>query len=205
QDGEEDWFRFTIEEPRVIEVIVAPVGRVYDNSPQNFDGNCSSGNLIDSAAIADLGFELLGGDGSTVIATADDRNAGETESVNDLILNDAGDYYIRVFESDSPSGTQLYSLEVRAEVTIPPKVAMSPHDIPKNRYVSFAPDNFGLSAFQVELTASVEFPSSTGVLGWVSEPDTNGLSRIVDAPYFSDTWPAVVHVGDCAIVPAATY
>ena len=31
------------------------------------------------------------------------------------------------------------------------------------------------------------------------------MSRLVDEPFYSDAWPALVHVGDCAIVPVAGY
>ena len=75
-----------------------------------------------------------------------------------------------------------------------------------NRYISFGSDNAGGSvAFQVEMTASAYFAGSVGVLGWVGEPDENGMSRVADTAYYSDAWPAVIQVGDCEIVPAATY
>jgi len=87
----------------------------------------------------------------------------------------------------------------------PPLVPPSPYDARKNRYISFAPNNTESVAFQVEMTASAEFPGSLGVLGWVGEPDVNEVSRVVNDPYFTDVWPAVVQVADCEIVPAATY
>ncbi|UCE61172.1 MAG: M28 family peptidase [Phycisphaerales bacterium] len=86
-----------------------------------------------------------------------------------------------------------------------PQPAPWPDDARKNRYVSFAPCNAGPAAFEVEMSASGEFPDSTGLLGWVGEPDDNDVSRIVSDPYISDAWPALVHVGDCRIVPVATY
>ncbi|MBU0717896.1 MAG: hypothetical protein KJ749_06565 [Planctomycetes bacterium] len=86
-----------------------------------------------------------------------------------------------------------------------PLPAPSPHDARKNRYVSFDPNNTDSVAFRIELAASAEFPGSVGILGWVGEPDGNDMSRVADSPHFSDAWPAVVHVGDCRIVPVATY
>ena len=77
---------------------------------------------------------------------------------------------------------------------------------PKNRYVSFGPNSGGMwTAYQVELTDSEYFPESRGVLGWVGEPDADGIASIVAEPYFTGDWPEVVHVGDCRIVPAAVY
>ncbi|MFQ5589861.1 MAG: S8 family serine peptidase [Phycisphaerae bacterium] len=88
----------------------------------------------------------------------------------------------------------------------PPVPATGEHAARKNRYTSFDPNNAGHNtAFQIEMTASLEFPASTGVMGWVGEPDANSVSRVVDLPFYSTTWPVPVHVGDCEILPAATY
>ncbi|MHC4698611.1 MAG: hypothetical protein ACYTFA_17910, partial [Planctomycetota bacterium] len=87
-----------------------------------------------------------------------------------------------------------------------PAAATGQHAARKNRYISFAPNNPGNSvAFQVEMTASYEFPTSTGVLGWVGQADENDVSRVVSDAHFSDAWPQLVHVGDCRIVPVATF
>ncbi|MCH8148577.1 MAG: beta-propeller fold lactonase family protein, partial [Planctomycetes bacterium] len=76
----------------------------------------------------------------------------------------------------------------------------------KNRYVSFTPVNTDTPiAFQIELIDCTYFPDSAGVLGWVGEPDGDDTSIVVPAPYFSDNWPAALHVGDCEIVLVATY
>ncbi len=74
-----------------------------------------------------------------------------------------------------------------------------------NRYIWFASQNAESVAFRVEMTASTYFPDSSGVLGWVGVPDTNHVSRVVAAPFFDDSWPALVNVADCEIVPVATY
>ncbi|MBU0717407.1 MAG: immune inhibitor A, partial [Planctomycetes bacterium] len=81
-----------------------------------------------------------------------------------------------------------------------------PGGVAKNRYISFQPNNGGMSvAFRVQLTASQHFPGSVGTTGWVGEPDANDVSRVVNTAYYTASWPAVVHVGDCKIVPAAAY
>jgi len=77
-----------------------------------------------------------------------------------------------------------------------------------NSHVSFAPDPGTSSvAYQVTLAASLEFPQSVGLSWRVGAPDQNNISRLVGSPVFRD-WsgdPAAVHVGDCEIVPVATY
>ncbi|MHC4695575.1 MAG: hypothetical protein ACYTFA_02405 [Planctomycetota bacterium] len=95
-----------------------------------------------------------------------------------------------------------------------------PGGMRKNRYLSIVPNN-GVSpvAFSVEMT---EGPGETGMLGWVGEPYDGGCSRDDGAPtgrscanefvarVVSDpvyrVWPeSVVHLGDCQVVPVASY
>ncbi len=84
----------------------------------------------------------------------------------------------------------------------------------RNRYIAFVPNN-GTNpvAYRVALAAAEYFPSSVGALGWVSEPLEQGcpnctgdfVARVVAEPVFR-VWPEpLVHVGDCEIVPVATY
>jgi hypothetical protein len=75
-----------------------------------------------------------------------------------------------------------------------PLPALPPYDALKNRYLSFNPNHGGYNvAYHVELTAAAYFPESTGILGWVGEPDDNDVSRLLDNPFY------------CAIVPVAAY
>ena len=93
------------------------------------------------------------------------------------------------------------------ECTFPsPLPAPWPHGAPKNRYISFDPNNNDISvAFRIELAASAYFPGSAGTLGWVGRPEGNGVARVGDEPFFNEVWPAIVQVGDCGIVPVASY
>jgi len=52
-----------------------------------------------------------------------------------------------------------------------------------------------------------DLPGSTGHTWWVGPPDANGIARLVSQTYahFSTDWPELVHVGDCEVVPTATY
>jgi len=87
-----------------------------------------------------------------------------------------------------------------------PAAAAAPHDVLKNRYISFAPNNGTRAvAFRVELAECDYFPGSTGVLGWVGKPDVYGIARVVSGRV-DQMWPqAVIHVGDCEIAPNAYY
>ena len=80
------------------------------------------------------------------------------------------------------------------------------HDIRKNRYISFYPAPSGiLVSFHVTIADCGLFTGSTGPVGWVGAPDGDGIARIVDTARFSNSWPEVVHVGDCAILPDTVY
>ncbi|MBI4719315.1 MAG: hypothetical protein HY763_16080 [Planctomycetes bacterium] len=82
----------------------------------------------------------------------------------------------------------------------PPADPPFPYNRQKNRYVSFAPNNGpNTVAFAINKTTGV------GMSGWVGAPDAAGVSRVVAAPVMR-VWPeTVIHVGDCEIVPVATY
>jgi RHS repeat-associated protein len=92
------------------------------------------------------------------------------------------------------------------EAGLSPSPPPPPFDARKNRYLSFEPNHGGLeTAFQVRITFSAYFPESFGIVGWVGEPDADGIARIAAEPYAATNWPSVVHVGDCQIVPVASY
>ncbi len=88
-----------------------------------------------------------------------------------------------------------------------PDEADSPLNARKNRYISFRPNTLDLrAAYQVEMTSG---PGVTGIIGWVGDPEELAtdtfISRVVASPTFRE-WPDVlVNVGDCEIVPVATY
>ncbi len=112
ENGEQDFFRFTISQAEQLDLTVTPVGLTYDSSTQQADGDCNSGNLVDSESAADLAFQIIGTDGSSVLVTVDGQPAGGTESILDFNLAAAGDYFIRVYEVDAPTASQLYNMEL---------------------------------------------------------------------------------------------
>ncbi|MCO6436126.1 MAG: hypothetical protein J5J06_03470 [Phycisphaerae bacterium] len=101
----------------------------------------------------------------------------------------------------------------------PPLVPGYPHNQRKNRYISFEPGTSASVAFRVDITAG---PGVLGTVGWVGAPfdpgcqfdngSSNGgtcineyVARVVDTPVFRVWNEPVIHVGDCEIVPVATY
>ncbi|MBU0718000.1 MAG: hypothetical protein KJ749_07115 [Planctomycetes bacterium] len=123
---------------------------------------------------------------------------GDFDGDDDIDCDDWNDFLMAWTE---PTGPPQF-----ADCYLPtPILAASPYDVPTNRYVLFDANTTDMVALQVELVASTYFPDSVGSLGWVGEPDADDVSRVVATPFFSDSWPAVVRVGDCRIVPVATY
>lgn len=113
-NGDQDFYRITTTVPASISVTVTPVGFTYDSSPQACPGNfadCCSGNNVNSLTQANLDFQVLGSNGASVLATANSQAAGVAESVTNVVLGGAGNYFIRVFESGSPTETQFYNLQ----------------------------------------------------------------------------------------------
>jgi serralysin len=112
-DNEVDWFKFTINNTNVVaSLTVTPIGLTYDSSTQNGDGSCNSGSFVNSLAIADLNVQLIGTNGSTVLATAASQPAGNPEQTAWLLINTAGTYYAKVYEGNSPTESQLYQLTI---------------------------------------------------------------------------------------------
>lgn len=120
-NGEVDYYKFTVAGPRTLTVTVVPQGLTYDSSPQNCGGSdgCCSGNNVNSLAAANLNLDVLGTDGSTVLGSAASQPAGSPETVGSVNLPAAGTYYIRVLEGDTPTQSQLYTLDVLAQNTVP--------------------------------------------------------------------------------------
>jgi hypothetical protein len=101
-----DWFRFSVADPRNINITLDPFGPTYNQGPQN--GGTSSFN---GSAQSNLGFEVrdIGGN---IIVTQNSQGLGLDEVFNNLTLN-TGTYFIRV-TGDASGNTQMYNLTVNS-------------------------------------------------------------------------------------------
>lgn len=105
-----DLYRLHRTAPGRLDAALTPVGFTYLSGPQNPNGTCSSGTSFNSLTIHDLGLRVL--DASLVpLATVDANGAGAGESLSELTLPAAGDYFIEV-TGDSSNAAQLYRLEL---------------------------------------------------------------------------------------------
>jgi hypothetical protein len=112
-NGETDWFKFTVNQASVIDVTVAPIGSTYGNTPES---NCSASTTVNALQQSDLAVQVIGTNGTTVLATADVTGLGSAEVLTDVNLGSAGTYYIKVYEEASQTETQLYKITYRVDL-----------------------------------------------------------------------------------------
>jgi uncharacterized repeat protein (TIGR01451 family) len=97
----------------------------YLEGSQNVDGSCSAGTAFDPTTQQDLILDLLGTNGSTVVASAVVQPAGDTEAITAFQLPANGTHYIRV-RGGSADRAQLYRMEVLlADVPPAPRVTIT--------------------------------------------------------------------------------
>lgn len=121
-NGDQDFYRVTATDFINLAAAVQPVGTTYDDSPQacpDESGDCCSGNFTDSKSIANLNVDIRAADGTTVLAVGESFAAGLPESATATALA-PGDYYVRVYESDLPTESQLYLLAISATESFEP-------------------------------------------------------------------------------------
>jgi hypothetical protein len=106
-NGDVDYFRFTVTQTVTASVTVTPVGMSYTAGPQS--GNCTSGTSINSLSIADLAVQIIDSNGVTVLGEASASGIGLAETLSNVNLPVAGDYYLRIYETNSPAAVQLYT------------------------------------------------------------------------------------------------
>lgn len=100
-----DFFSFTVNSPSLLDVSLTPLGGVFT---QGVEGGAQS--TFDANARNDLTLSIYGANGTTLLGTANNTAAGLVESLADVSLPAAGQYYVRV--SGSTANVQLYQLQL---------------------------------------------------------------------------------------------
>ena len=121
-----DFFRFTTGQGgRKVTLTLAPTGLTYLEGPQNADSSCSAGTSFNSAALRNLGLEILDSNGSTVLASADLTAAGSDEVLSNVQLGGGtGPFFIRVF-GNAVDQVQIFSLQLELSDGAPaPEIAV---------------------------------------------------------------------------------
>jgi hypothetical protein len=100
-------FDVTLDAASVTSITVLPTGRIYSQGPQG-GGQAP----LDSRAVTDLQFQLLGTNGIDVLGFASATGLGEAEVLNPGALPEVpGTYFVRTFNSGR-NNIQMYDLEV---------------------------------------------------------------------------------------------
>jgi len=109
-DGEEDWFKFTVTQEVGVTVTVSPRGFTYDNSQQSNDGSCpgAPGSPFDSTKAADLNLNLYDTAG-LVCASGDNTGSACTANADclpaDRCVGGGADGLMCTSPLDCPGGT----------------------------------------------------------------------------------------------------
>lgn len=116
-ENEQDWFRFQVASDLLITATVTPQGTTYDNSTQNSNGSCNTGNPFDSLTVANLVLELYSSaDLVTPMAIASFNPSGSAETIIDAFVTGPDEYYVRVSETGAMTSgeSQNYTLQINA-------------------------------------------------------------------------------------------
>jgi hypothetical protein len=113
--NDDDFYAMTVASAQRISVVVSPIGSSYDDSAQacsGQSGSCCSGNPTNSLTTVDLAINILGSDGTTLLASASGTPAGQSEMVMDVLLPAAGTYYVQVKPAGATSICQFYKMSI---------------------------------------------------------------------------------------------
>lgn len=172
--------------------------------PDGFDDACPIINvgccLMDGSCVEETAALCVADGGTERCACVGDNDIDGTDDVCEVCADLA-------IDPPLPEDAGLGSCTLDSDCTNEAVCRSSVCYVPKNRYISFQPDSpVGCIAFQVELTASTDFPECVGLKRWVGEPDpTTGVARLENDPLYREWTESVVSVNGQEIVPAATY
>ncbi|MFZ4575468.1 MAG: PKD domain-containing protein [Phycisphaerales bacterium] len=119
-NGDTDYYRFSVDQPRLVDVTITPFGSSYVDVDQNADGSCQgSGFTVNALAISNLVLQVQTNNGGVTWITQDATIAGSAETVNDVLVSPPGNFIVRVSQNGAPAigDTQLYRLTIKAEST----------------------------------------------------------------------------------------
>jgi len=107
-----DFYRFSISDAGAVSISLEALGFTYNATNQDGAGNVP----FNTAARSDLGFSLLGTDGSTLLANVNSSGLGGIEVLSNFQIAAAGSYFIRINGTNNsdtnPIDTQFYGLSI---------------------------------------------------------------------------------------------
>ncbi len=99
-----DFFRFTVNAPGTLNVLLESLGFTYQAGPQN-----GTQVAFNTRQRADLDLALLAGDGTTVLAFSNNTGLGGNESISNFNITTAGNFFIRIRGVANPDASTLDS------------------------------------------------------------------------------------------------
>jgi hypothetical protein len=104
-----DFYAFSVSGPTELDVTLTPWGGIFNQGGSSF--NASARN--------DLSLAVVNTNGSSILATADSAPAGQVETLADVTLPNAGQYFIRVDGGPTTDNVQLYQLQLAGAAIAP--------------------------------------------------------------------------------------
>ena len=110
-----DFYSFTVNSASILDITLDPMGPTYFQGSQG--GSQSSFN---TSELSDLSLALFDTDGTTMLASQNIGGLGDTETILDFNVGQAGEYFVRV--TGTQNNVQMYGLtiDVEAGITIDP-------------------------------------------------------------------------------------
>ncbi len=102
--GDTDFYSFSVSQPSDLNVVLTPRGGQFTQS------GVGTPTLFDASARSDLALAIFDLDGMSLLASADATGQGGIESLVDLSLPAAGEYFVSITGGDDT--IQLYELEL---------------------------------------------------------------------------------------------
>jgi hypothetical protein len=106
-----DFYKFSIPSGKGFTLTVIPDGRTYLEGPQNGDGTCSSGTMINSLDDLNLDLQVYNASGVILLAESANHPAGEAERIFHYTVQAAGDSFVAKVKGTGTDEVQLYKLQ----------------------------------------------------------------------------------------------
>jgi hypothetical protein len=105
-----DVFGFSVAPLSKVTLTLTPKGPTYSEGPQNPDGSNGPESPLITSALSNLNLELIGSDGTTVLATAAATGAGFAEIISGFDILAGGNLFARITGVDD--NVQMYRLDI---------------------------------------------------------------------------------------------
>ncbi|MDD5088330.1 MAG: choice-of-anchor D domain-containing protein [bacterium] len=108
--NDQDWWYFEIPDGFGFNLTIRPVGHEYLEGPQNGDGSCTAGTLINSLDDVNLNLSLYDATGTILLGQSADHPAGEDERIARFDPPPGGGAYQANVIGTQTDNVQLYDL-----------------------------------------------------------------------------------------------